>query len=142
MTPEQRQAVATEARRWIGTPWHHQARVIGAGVDCVMLVCEVFEAAGLIPHVVPDYYPIDVMMHKVDEPVTPYFARYAVPVGVPEIGDVVLYKFGHSFSHAAIVVGDGLVVHALRHAGQVLETGIDEGPLAGRTRVYFTMGAL
>jgi NlpC/P60 family putative phage cell wall peptidase len=27
-----------EARTWIGTPYHHQARVKGVGVDCVGLV--------------------------------------------------------------------------------------------------------
>lgn len=32
--------VADAARRYIGTPYHHQARVIGKGIDCLgLLIC-------------------------------------------------------------------------------------------------------
>ena len=32
------QDVVAEARRWLGTPWRHQARLRGVGVDCGGLV--------------------------------------------------------------------------------------------------------
>ena len=32
-----RAAVVKEAESWIGTPFHHAARVKGAGIDCLML---------------------------------------------------------------------------------------------------------
>lgn len=35
------QAVA-EAITWLGTPYHHQGRVKGVGVDCGTLLCEVY----------------------------------------------------------------------------------------------------
>lgn len=140
MTDDQRAAVVAEARRWIGTPWHHQARVRGAGVDCVMLLCEVYEAAGLIPHVVPEYYPIDIMIHRSVEPVLPYLERYGFEIDAPRVGDVVVYKFGRSYSHAAILCAPGRVIHAVRFAGHVVETGIEEGGLANRAPRYFSMG--
>lgn len=33
-----RAAIVAEARRWLGTPYRHQASVIGAGADCLGLV--------------------------------------------------------------------------------------------------------
>jgi len=38
--------VTTEARKWIGTPFHHQGRAMGAGVDCLGLVVCVFNSLG------------------------------------------------------------------------------------------------
>jgi len=31
------QSLIDEARTWLGTPYHHQPRVKGVGVDCAML---------------------------------------------------------------------------------------------------------
>ena len=50
---EQRQAVVAEALTWLGTPYHHRARVKGAGVDCGQLLAAVFEGAGVLRHVDP-----------------------------------------------------------------------------------------
>ena len=33
-----REAIVSEARRWIGTPYRHQASLIGVGADCLGLV--------------------------------------------------------------------------------------------------------
>src|SRR5208337_4686669 len=46
----QRQAVLAIAESWVGTPFHHQGRVKGrqGGVDCAMLLLEVFLSAGVI----------------------------------------------------------------------------------------------
>jgi cell wall-associated NlpC family hydrolase len=134
-----RARVIAEARTWIGTPWHHQARVKGAGVDCVMLLCEVYEAAGVIPHVVPENYPIDIMLHRASQPVVRWLMMFADEVSEPKEADVVVYHFGRSFSHAAIYIGGARVIHAFRHAGQVLETGMDDANLAGREKRYFSM---
>jgi cell wall-associated NlpC family hydrolase len=128
--------VIEEARSWLGTPWHHQARMRGAGVDCVMLVCEVYEA-GVIPHVEPEYYPIDIMMHRTDEPVLRWFDRFADEVTEAIPGDVVAWKFGYSFSHAGIVTDAQHVIHSFRQYGQVIETRMDEGILAGRARRFY-----
>lgn len=42
-----RQDIENEARSWIGTPFHHQARVKGAGVDCAGVVIETAKALEL-----------------------------------------------------------------------------------------------
>jgi NlpC/P60 family putative phage cell wall peptidase len=49
-------AVVAEARRWIGTPYVHQASVCGAGTDCLGLLRGVWRAIyGSEPEPVPAY---------------------------------------------------------------------------------------
>lgn len=48
--------VVAEARRWLGTPYRHQARCRGAGTDCLGLVLGLWEALlGPLPEVPPAY---------------------------------------------------------------------------------------
>ena len=50
--------VVTEARRWIGTPYRHQASMIGAGTDCLGLLRGVWRGLlGAEPVVPPAYSP-------------------------------------------------------------------------------------
>ncbi|MGH7053678.1 MAG: hypothetical protein ACREFA_07660, partial [Stellaceae bacterium] len=52
----QRGLVVAEAESWIGTPFHHEAAVRGAGVDCLNLLAEVYCAAGFIPRIAIPHY--------------------------------------------------------------------------------------
>lgn len=45
------QRIITEARRWVGTPYHHQGRV-SAGIDCAGLIIVVGRALGFFA---PDF---------------------------------------------------------------------------------------
>jgi NlpC/P60 family putative phage cell wall peptidase len=50
--------VVDRARRWIGTPYVHQARRRGVGCDCLGLVLGVWEERfGTLPETPPDYTP-------------------------------------------------------------------------------------
>lgn len=54
----QRQAILAEARRWIGTPFHHQASTLGAGTDCLGLIRGIWRALyEAEPEAVPAYAP-------------------------------------------------------------------------------------
>jgi hypothetical protein len=66
--PEQRSAVLVEARRWIGTPYHHMGRIRGVGVDCATFPAEVYAAAGAIPPVQIEFYPPDWHLHSALRP--------------------------------------------------------------------------
>ena len=109
-----RAAIVTEARSWLLTPWHHNARVKGAGVDCGQFLAAVFEAVGLVPHVETIDYPADFMMHRDDEIFLGYVERYATPLLnlEPLAGDVVLFRFGRVISHAGIVTQWPEIIHA------------------------------
>jgi cell wall-associated NlpC family hydrolase len=98
---------------WLSTPYHHMGRVKGAGTDCLCLLADVFEEAGLIPRVGIPFYPKDWMHHRDAERYLEGLLRYAGEIdGPPLPGDIVLWKFGRCFSHGAIVVEWPTVVHA------------------------------
>lgn len=50
---EIRRRVVAEARSWVGTPFHHQGRVKGVGVDCLMHIREVGEQGKFMPRIKP-----------------------------------------------------------------------------------------
>lgn len=120
------------ARSWLGTPYHHAARLKGVGVDCLMLICEVYESAGLVPHIVPEAYPMDWHLNRDEERYMAGLERYCERVDAPQPGDVVLYRFGRAASHAGIVSDwPREIIHAYRGQGVVLAHG-EGGELAGR----------
>src|SRR5579871_708986 len=99
----QRAGVVAIARSWIGTPYHHQGRIKGVGVDCAMIVVEVFAEAGLIPKDValPSYVPQWHLNRNAQRylGVIASHARELPPDRAPEPGDVILFQFGRVFSH-------------------------------------------
>ena len=58
-----REQVLAEALEWLGTPHRNFARSKGAGVDCGLFLAEVYERAGVMPHVEPVPYPADWHLH-------------------------------------------------------------------------------
>jgi cell wall-associated NlpC family hydrolase len=139
-TPDQeRQAVIAEARTWLGTPWHHEARVKGAGVDCAMLLAEVYERAGIIEHVEVGHYPMDWHLHRDIERIVEIVEQYAHPTTDPHAGDVVLFKFGRTFSHGGILVGENSeIIHAVRNVGVILDEWQRVDALSQREMVFYT----
>lgn len=145
MDVAQRAAVVAEALTWINTPYHHHARVKGVGVDCAQLLCAVYEACGLVPHIDPGNYAHDWHLHRGEE----VFIKWLEKVGAREVraplrsalGDVALFKYGRAYSHGSIVVdlhsGFG-VVHAYVGRG-VIQTRLDEEPLQGRQVSYWSL---
>jgi hypothetical protein len=63
-TDIRRFAVIDEAREWLCTPYHHMARVKGAGADCLTLLAAVYEKAEVIPRVEVPFYPPDWNFHR------------------------------------------------------------------------------
>jgi len=129
---DQRQAVIAEAHRWIGTPWHHGAELIGAGVDCARMLKCVYVGAGLVVDFPIDQYPHDWMLHRDEERFIAIVAKYATQVQRPLPGDMALWRYFRTFSHGGIVVEWPMVIHAHRPVGKVTMSNAYERPLAGR----------
>lgn len=114
-----RLAVTAEARRWIGTPYQHQARCFGVGVDCAGLIVEVGRALGLVDFDYTDYgqIPHQGMLRRIcDE----RFLR----VDDIEPGAILLMGFSPGPSteqHLAIYTENGTIVHAYSHARACVE---------------------
>lgn len=132
---EARRAIAAEGLSWFEaeTPYHHHGRVKGAGVDCAMLLAEVFHATGHVPKLEPGFYAHDWHLHRSEEVFLAWVERHAKrEVQTPGLGDVGLWHFGRTWSHGGIVVGEDMqVVHAYIGRGVIL-TRPSEEPLHGR----------
>lgn len=117
-----RAAVIRCARTWLRTPYHHLGRVKGAGVDCAMLLAEIYAEAGLVPALDIPHYPPDWHLHRDAECYLGVLLDHAVEIaGPPAPADIALWRFGRCFSHGAIVVDWPIVVHAYLGRGCVLE---------------------
>ena len=109
-----RDRIIAEAKTWLKTPWHHQGRIKGAGVDCAYFLVEVYSAVGLIQSVDLGEYPPDWHMHR-DEPLfTDILEGYAYPVDEPLPGDIAMFKFGRAAAHGSIVMEWPLIIHAFK----------------------------
>ena len=140
----QRAAVIAEARTWFATPYHHAARVKGAGADCATLPAEVYAAAGVIPPVAIGHYPPDWHLHRESERYLAIISTLAGPIEreAARPGDVVLFRFGRAFSHGAIITEWPQVVHANRRDGAVVYGDLErDTDLTGRPQVFFSYWA-
>ncbi|EXI85591.1 MAG: putative phage cell wall peptidase, NlpC/P60 family [Candidatus Accumulibacter regalis] len=123
--------IVQEARSWLRTPYHHQGRIKGVGVDCAMILCEVYHAAGRVPYIDPTPYPPDWHLHRTEQRYLGWVEDYAYRVAEPLPGDIALYQFGRAISHAGIVVDWPMIIHAYHSEGVVLANAT-QGALAGR----------
>ncbi len=133
MNEDKRKEVVAEARTWLRTPYHHMARVKGAGVDCVQIIIAVYAQCGLIEDFQPEFYPPDWHLHRSDEKYLQGVTKYATRIPVEEVlpGDLLLFRFARCASHGAIVTEWPRVVHALMGIG-VIESSVHEAELTGR----------
>jgi NlpC/P60 family putative phage cell wall peptidase len=111
-----RNEIVAEARRWIGTPYRHQASLRGVGCDCLGLVRGVWRAViGDEPEHAPPYAP-DWAEATAEESLANAATRYlvAIPPNEFRAGDVLLFRWRAHLpaKHAAIVTTAGTMVHA------------------------------
>ena len=138
---EQREDVVKEAITWLGTPYHPAGRVKGAGVDCGMLLAEVFETCGLVEHVDPGYYSPEFSLHHSDEIYQQWIEKYAKRVErEPLPGDIILYQFGKCRSHAVIVIDWPQVIHSYIRLGVVWGNATKEPLVSRQQEVYSVWG--
>ena len=115
--------IVHEARRWIGTPYLHQASTRGAGCDCLGLLRGIWrELCGPEPVMVPAYTA------DWDEVAREDTLRRAAKQHLQEkshlepcAGDVLLFKMrrGAIAKHVGIHSGSGRFIHAYSGHGVV-----------------------
>lgn len=110
LTDEQRQAVVAEAESWYGTPYRDCSACKGkaGGIDCGQFLKAVFQGAGVKPKdgiPTPTVYSTQIWLHKDDTTYIDILSTYMreIPESEVKAGDVVLFKQGRGWSHAAIV---------------------------------------
>lgn len=117
------QEIVAEARRWLGTPWRHQARLHGVGVDCGGLVVCVAQSLGLPVQDHPPGYarlPDGVSLRACVE-------RQCSHIAELEPGAVLLMRWATQPQHLAIVsaLPEGFgMIHAWAGIRRVVEHGL------------------
>ncbi len=125
--------VARAAEGWIGTPFHHQARVRGVGVDCAGLVVGVARELGISVHD-ETQYPRTPQNGRLEAALEKNGRR--IPLGEAGAGCALLFWFAqrNAGQHVAILTS----AEAL---GSPLEFSIDFPPAGGWELIHAYAGA-
>lgn len=111
-----RDAIVEEARRWIGTPFRHQASVQGLGCDCLGLVRGVWRAClGEEPEPTPGYSADWAIATREERLAGAGFRHFGqVDPSRAEHGDILIFRWRRDLpaSHLAIVSDASRVIHA------------------------------
>lgn len=112
-----REAIVTEARSWLGTPYHHGASLKGVGVDCIGLLIGIARNVGMLP---PDWqpapYPAQWHLHQAEERLMEGIAAAGcveVSVAQRQPADILLFRFGQVCAHTALLLPEDYMLHAL-----------------------------
>ncbi len=143
LTAEQRRKIVQAAREWLGTPYHHRACVKGAGADCATFPLAVYKQCGLIPaEYRPPAYAMQWHLHRSEELYLSEIEKFCCEIVTPpEPGDFVVFRFGRTFSHGAIVLDWPLIIHSCIPHGVLLTDGSKDGELIGRDQKFFAVRA-
>jgi cell wall-associated NlpC family hydrolase len=122
LTLKQRYAIVAEAKTWIGTPYRGWSHLKHYGVDCGQLLAGVFMATGHVPKNIrlPKDYSLQVAEHKASTEYVDIVGQYMREIAETEVlpGDVVVFKLGLAYAHAAIIVKwSEIIIHAIAHRG-------------------------
>lgn len=112
--------IIARARACVGTPFRHQGRIPGHGMDCAGLAVHVASAwhhvaepraYGRLPHNA-------MLQHWIGE------QSFLTSTSQPQPGDVLLMRFGREPQHLAICAGE-TIIHSYEKAGAVVEHNLD-----------------
>lgn len=131
MNPE---LIITTARQALRTPFKHQGRVAGLGLDCAGLLVYVCQTLGLPVQDEQGYgrNPWNGLLEQAIER-QPFLRRVERQHLQP--ADVLLLRFSQAPQHVAIATENGMI-HAYEHSGSVVEHRLAAVWRARITHVY------
>lgn len=116
----ERTDIVRAARKYLGTPFHHQGRLRGIGVDCVGLLVGVAQDCG-IEHVDSMAYNKrpdgKTLQREIEKSCT------RIPLTEAMIGDILLFRFLGEATHVGIMSDKGMI-HTYQGVGRVVEHGL------------------
>lgn len=123
-----RSTLLAEARSWLGTPWHHQAAVKGAGCDCIGFVRGAAEPfIGKVEHRMD--YAATWPLYRAESLLYAEFKPRAKEIKPEKAkpGDVLLFGVGKGPAHHCGYVAEGdRLLHCYREAGKVVEQDLTD----------------
>lgn len=125
------QDIIDTARQYLGTPFHHQARVKGVGIDCAGLLICVARDLGLPHYDVQGYsrVPSGADFEK-------HLDANLDPISAIEPGCVLLMTFDVDPQHVAIATSENSIIHAYASARKCVEHDLDAKWRSGIHRIY------
>lgn len=131
MTPE---SIMAAARECLGTPFHHQGRVLGVGMDCAGVLVHILQRHNL-PYTDERGYPRfpyhGLMQRILDgQPSLKRIARSEIAMG-----DVLLMRYKAEPQHVAIY-GGKTIVHGSSEHGRCVEHTLDGSARLRVTAAY------
>lgn len=132
----ERAEIIAAARRWLGTPYLHQASLCGVGCDCLGLLRGIWrDVVGAEPEAAPPYAPDWAEAGGV-ETLAAACRRHLLPRDPAQAvaGDVLLFRWrqGLPAKHVGLLTAPGTIIHA--HDG----AAVAEVPLGlWRRRIAF-----
>lgn len=117
MTIVTREQILIEARSWIGTPYHHQGRLKGVGVDCAGVMFGVGHRLGILIGDTNNYGKIP-LGNKMKGILLEFIDEISVEEAQP--GDIGVFTFSKYAQHIGILT-DGGVIHSYEAAGKCVE---------------------
>ena len=132
---ELQSTIVAAARACLGTPFRHQGRAPGIGLDCAGLAVVALKSAGVDIHAPANYSrtPHDGRLRAMID--IQRGLRF-VPRDDMQDGDVLLIKIGNEPSHVGICTGSGNIIHAYEQVGKVVEHRLDAAWQAQIVAVY------
>lgn len=112
------ESILIEARKWIKTPWQHNQKLLGHGVDCVRFIEAVFrdslgyEFGDITCYArMPEGNQLLVFLQNID-------GLKQIPLDDRQPGDLLLFRLGKIPFHLGICNGTGMI-HADNHHGVI-----------------------
>jgi cell wall-associated NlpC family hydrolase len=143
LTEQQRQAIVAEAKTWLGTPYRGWSCAKGAGTDCGQFLYGLFRNTGHLPVLdLPTDYNLQVAQHAASTEYIDIVADHMreIPEHEAQAGDVVVYKLGLAYAHAALILEwPGLLIHCMSHGGVKYTSGRTPPSFRRAQRKFFTL---
>jgi NlpC/P60 family putative phage cell wall peptidase len=119
---EERLMVVDIARKWLGTPYHHQASRRGAGCDCFGLIRGVWRELyrEQEPDAVPAYSHDWAEATKEETILKAAFKHLClIPLEIADFGDVVVFRYRERFiaKHSVILTAPEKMLHSIEGVG-------------------------
>ena len=128
---------------WIGTPYRGWSCLKKCGVDCGQLLYGVYHACGLVPELeLPKDYSLQVASHRASTEYVDLVMQFFDEITEAEVkpGDIVCYKMGLAYAHAAIVIKwPELVIHAEARHGVSGTHGAHMRMVRKQDKRFFTL---
>jgi len=126
--------ILSAARQCIGTPFRHQGRLIGFGLDCAGVAIHVARQIGVAHLDVSGYGRTPANGH-LERSLDSQPCLERVALGDRKSGDLLLMRFASDPQHLAICAGD-TIIHAYESVGQCCEHRLSSMWAARIVRVY------